>query len=485
MRNNRPRVGKYILDSLSTGMYNHPLMLIREYIQNSTDAIDSLLRTDGFNKRKSKIEIKIDPKTNSFTISDNGTGIKSEKAWSTLHDIGKSEKSISHNRGFRGIGRLGGLGYCQILRFITKAIGEKKYTVSTWDCEKLRKLIKENNDFDTADIIQTISDFKQFDYLKNYNDHFFIVEMLNLQSSRDILLNVPAIRSYISQVAPVPFNREYFSYANRIDEELRSKVPNYETYRIYINGEQIFKPYNDKIILRGEVKDKINEIDFTLLNNENFTLAFGWLARLNLLGSVSSSSLVDGIRIRHGNILIGDENLLSEFFREKRFNNYLVGELHITDDRIIPNSRRDDFEDNEQREMFYEHFIKEIGIPFSKKIRRLSQERSKQNRENKDNNLLERANLVIEKGFLSFSQKEFMVRNLEKLKERNIIDNKKFINLLINSMKKTEHYLDREKKDLCIDKKELFKSIFEIIYRRSFNKKNAEEIIQEILGYIA
>ncbi|GAH39577.1 unnamed protein product, partial [marine sediment metagenome] len=36
-------MGKYVLDSLSFGMYNHPFMILREYIQNSVDAIDDYL----------------------------------------------------------------------------------------------------------------------------------------------------------------------------------------------------------------------------------------------------------------------------------------------------------------------------------------------------------------------------------------------------------------------------------------------------------
>ena len=55
MLKEKPIIGKYILDTLSVGMYNEPMMLFREYIQNSVDSIDQLI-----NKRKAQININID-----------------------------------------------------------------------------------------------------------------------------------------------------------------------------------------------------------------------------------------------------------------------------------------------------------------------------------------------------------------------------------------------------------------------------------------
>ena len=36
-------IGKHALESLTTGMYSDPLVVFREYIQNSADAIDEAL----------------------------------------------------------------------------------------------------------------------------------------------------------------------------------------------------------------------------------------------------------------------------------------------------------------------------------------------------------------------------------------------------------------------------------------------------------
>lgn len=63
----------------------------------------------------------------------------------------------------------------------------------------------------------------------------------------------------------------------------------------------------------------------------------------NFLGTVLDKD-IKGIRIRQGNILIGDENTLRKCYKEERFNSWMVGELLVFNEDIIPNTRRDDYE---------------------------------------------------------------------------------------------------------------------------------------------
>jgi len=71
-------------------------------------------------KRNSKIEIIIGGSDCSITIKDNGIGLNTDVALDVLHNVGLSPKKRSSNRGFRGIGRFGGIGYCEELSFKTK-----------------------------------------------------------------------------------------------------------------------------------------------------------------------------------------------------------------------------------------------------------------------------------------------------------------------------------------------------------------------------
>lgn len=95
-------------------------------------------------------------------------------------------------------------------------------------------------------------------------------------------------------------------------------------------------------------------------------------AQKNLLGSIKRGEGYSGIRVRVGNILIGDGHLLDRCFREERFNSYMIGEIYVFSSNLIPNSRRDDFIDNETKTLFYNEIEKEVGLPISKEIRLIS-----------------------------------------------------------------------------------------------------------------
>ena len=108
-------IGKFTLESLTTGMYNDPEIVYREYIQNAVDSFDNAVEQKIMTADDCRIEIIVDADRQEISIKDNGTGISKEKAVKTLLDIGNSSKTHTSNRGFRGIGRLGGLSYCKKL----------------------------------------------------------------------------------------------------------------------------------------------------------------------------------------------------------------------------------------------------------------------------------------------------------------------------------------------------------------------------------
>ena len=102
-------IGKFTLESLTTGMYNNPEIVYREYIQNAVDSFDNAVSQKLMNPDDCRIEVIVDAYRQEISIKDNGTGIGKELAVKTLLDIGNSTKIHTSNRGFRGIGRLGGL----------------------------------------------------------------------------------------------------------------------------------------------------------------------------------------------------------------------------------------------------------------------------------------------------------------------------------------------------------------------------------------
>ena len=197
-------IGKFTLESLTTGMYNEPETCYREYIQNAVDAIDSAIGQGLITKEESRIEIIVDEEHRSISIRDNGSGIKEEIASKTLLDIGNSTKLHSVNRGFRGIGRLGGLSYCKTLSFCTSAAGDKTKTLVSFDCEKLKVLLipGQNDDHTLQSVIEAVTEVTTLN--EQESAHYFIVKLEGVDDI-ETLLNVDIVRDYVSQVAPLPF----------------------------------------------------------------------------------------------------------------------------------------------------------------------------------------------------------------------------------------------------------------------------------------
>src|SRR5215469_3808953 len=118
-------VGKDILEVLSNAMYVDPLAIYREYVQNAADAIDEARRTGVLSPRQTgTVEIEIDIERRTVLIRDNGTGIPAAEFENRLTSFGASVKRGTNSRGFRGVGRLSGLAYCQELIFGERAINE-------------------------------------------------------------------------------------------------------------------------------------------------------------------------------------------------------------------------------------------------------------------------------------------------------------------------------------------------------------------------
>ena len=74
-----------------------------------------------------------------------------------------------------------------------------------------------------------------------------------------------------------------------------------------------------------------------------------------------------GIRLRKDNIQIGNSGTLNKLFKENRGNYYFIGELHAVHKELIPNARRDYFNENETRVQFEE----EVKYFFYDKLHRL------------------------------------------------------------------------------------------------------------------
>ena len=106
----KPHIGKNVIETLTLGMYEDARFTYREYVQNAADQIDIAVEEGILNqKNEGEINITIDKELRKITIEDNATGIENENVLQFLGDVANSQKDKEKRKGFRGIGRLGGL----------------------------------------------------------------------------------------------------------------------------------------------------------------------------------------------------------------------------------------------------------------------------------------------------------------------------------------------------------------------------------------
>ena len=64
-------IGKYAIESLTTGMYTDPFVMYREYIQNAADSLDDAMQVGLLQEGQAAIKIRINPARQQITIEDN------------------------------------------------------------------------------------------------------------------------------------------------------------------------------------------------------------------------------------------------------------------------------------------------------------------------------------------------------------------------------------------------------------------------------
>lgn len=418
-------IGKFTLESLTTGMYSEPESCFREYIQNAVDSIDMAVQENLLTIEESRIEIIVDDERKVISIKDNGMGICGSSARKTLLDIGNSSKLHTVNRGFRGIGRLGGLSYCKKLSFCTTVKGENIKTIVTFDCERLRELLVpgQGDEHTLQSVIEAVTTVNVIE--EQEATHYFIVKMEGVDDIGS-LLDLDIVKDYISQVAPLPYKKNFY-WGSTIKQELESKGVFIAEYPIFIGRSferltQLFKPYKltlDVSSRAGVTKDEINGISFfDVIDNSGTALAHGWYADTEFSGTLADDRL-SGIRVRLGNILIGTAKTLSPYFKESRFNGWTLGELYIVSKNLIPNARRDDFERNDTFAQF-EHGIRvTVGSEVSDKIRAASKARNNPNAKTikKAEKAISQAEAILTTGFNSSFEKEQVAEGLETVKK--------------------------------------------------------------------
>jgi len=412
-------IGKDVIESLTLGMYDDSRFVFREYIQNSADQIDIAVKQGLISsRRQGNIFITIIPIERKIIIEDNATGIESSKVLQQLGNIALSEKDRDKEKGFRGIGRLGGLAYCETLTYECSFFGEEVKSIMIWNALELRKIINDRHlKIEATQVVERITSFTTSG--EDKDKHYFKVILENVHN--DDLLDIQKVREYLSLVAPLPFDNR-FIFKQKIKETFYSDYKfEIDEYNVFVNQEELYKAYTTSIYEKSNgCKKKIDEVfdvKFFELSNENIPIAVGWYGLSKTINQIPSINIARGFRLRKGNIQIGLDDTLRRFHKDNRFHYYYFGEVHVLSNELIPNSRRDYFLENDISRKF------EIALMdfFGSIIHKLTYDASAINSAKKKiEKFIEVKNEFDKKnqtGFTDKAEKETLEEDLKKKKE--------------------------------------------------------------------
>lgn len=349
-----PHFGGFVLETLTIGMYEETKNAVREYIQNGFDSIQRAIKKLGQLKAgEGLIRIIYDVDGDGIRIRDNGAGLTSAQAVRTLTSIGASSKDFSSDAGFRGIGRLAGIAFCDELTFTTKAAKEAVQTRVTYNAKKMREMMspEEGSKYAATELLKACVSAVQTD-VDAAAAPFFEVGIRTLVDAPVELTSPEYMEVFVAQVAPVGY-REDFPLRAEIEAFARSAPVPLETVSIVIEeagkpANHVLKPYGAEFEIQG-APDKVKLSDHKFYTSPNKTW-WAWVGKKDATGSYLEEE-VRGIRVRAKNIQIDGTDVVREIFQKQskstgRYQDWFIGEIFVDPKAIVPNARRDGFEDD-------------------------------------------------------------------------------------------------------------------------------------------
>ena len=417
-------IGKNVIENLTTGMYEDPKIIFREYIQNSADQIDKAIETGLLKQGEGYIDINLDYQSRKISIKDNATGISKENFIKILSDIANSEKDRDKDKGFRGIGRLGGLAYCEKLIFKSSFYGEETESEMIWDGLKLKEILNDNtNKIEAAELIKEIITTNLG--VAHKDEHYFEVILERIYEENNELLHEKEVEQYLQAVAPVPYASSFY-FRSEIKKYADNHNFKIDEYSIYLNGKEILKPYRIDIyegdINNKKICDKIKGLQFEIIEYDNTIYGWMWYGVSRFEKQMQSINIMRGIRLRKENIQIGDEEICKKFFtktEDQRFSFYFFGEIHAVSKGLIPNSRRDYFGESDTLKKF-ERLIKEDFCKLKDLCYDASKYRNAQSTIAKTEEIRQEIQKKEKEGYTSTAEKESLQKKLEDHQKKDI-----------------------------------------------------------------
>ena len=363
------RAGKKLLKICMGDIYPNPMVVYREYVQNSCDSLQEAERQGLFANNVQKT-VSITINSNSISIHDRGIGVKSEDIITCLIDLSFSQKN-GDNIGRYGIGRLTGAKYCDELVFETSAFGETKKSIVRFNAKKAREIIESDEEMECTAVVNKVTTFTQED--EKQDMHYFRVTMNNVFESH--LLDKDGAKRYLAETVPVDFSSSFKDYLLKpaFDEntgfkDLYEKVP---CCNVMLDGVSIKKLYESSVTNSTNQEERVGKIRFFKLENEEELLAWGWYAMTVTAKQFLSTVRFRKIRLRQLNMAVGDLTYFDNLYKKDADAPYFIGEIYATHPKIEPTTGREGLVDNNYKKIF-EHKVKELFERLNKEYNELS-----------------------------------------------------------------------------------------------------------------
>lgn len=318
----RGNVGASIVEIITESLYDKPIVIFREYVQNSADSITKAKYEDA----AAELSIEIWKEQNTLHFLDNGTGIAREAFAEKMGRIAGSDKTRRENMGYKGIGRLSGLSYCNQLRFVNILdYNQDMFQTYTIDCTKYAQLRKTDqlNNLEFPVLMEQIAVLDNqpepseiHKLLDQHRDMFrerstgFLVVLEGITKVLSLTISEKNFLEELGWLLPVPFQEELL-IAKEDDEDqthlLFCSLGNEPAFSDapYVPAEAFHISYNDQVLYRPIKRDGLREF-VCRADLEQYAVCVHNFSNAGI--AINSKNSFSGIRLYLDNILLCNES---------------------------------------------------------------------------------------------------------------------------------------------------------------------------------
>ena len=358
--NKKIEFGSNVLETITVALYENPIILFREYVQNSLDAHNRSIDDNKKQIINFHVSIDVDKEKKRIVIKDNGYGIDTFDLFQKrMLTLGSSEIRQDKTKyiGFRGIGRLSGLPFCNKLIFRNKSKNSDKIYECIWEGDTYRELLNiENAQSDLQSIVDNIVKVKKDDLTSEGKiEHFFEVIIEKYSDEIQDMLDDEKFQEKLIRMLPLKYHSEFEEAKIIIEKYNLFMNEKLERFMISVkyNKKDLFKTYNKNFVLGSKI------IFWEIRGKQKESGAMGdkigllWFTFERHLKTNKNDEYY-GILTRSKNVLMGENDTFAQVadnnkiyittFREMaQVLRGIYGELLINSQYLRDNSRRDWF----------------------------------------------------------------------------------------------------------------------------------------------